>query len=393
MWKHNVTLRRKYFVAMLVLVALAGAIVPKILPAPRDSAIHHAGGATNPSSEHGGSALHVATFVVQPQPFDESIHATGTLLAEESVELQPEISGKVVAITFVEGGRVRKGELLVKLNDADLRATANRATYRKSLAQLRERRIAQLLKQGVARQEEYDMALSELNIQDAEIALIDAQIAKTEIRAPFDGVVGLRYVSEGAYVNATTRIATLQRVDKLKVDFAIPEKYIGRLRIGSPVTFSVAGREGRSDGEIYAFDPRIDSGTRMLLIRAVCRNPQGRLLPGTFANVALTLTQLSDALLIPAEAVIPGVDEKQVFVIDDGKAQRRVVETGTRTASVVHVLAGLAAGDVVITSGLQQLRAGQAVVPLDAQQPSAGRQSADAKAAEPHAATKTSAHL
>ncbi len=163
-------------------------------------------------------------------------------------------------------------------------ATRSRAGYRKELAVLKERRFAQLLKQGVARQEEYDTALNDLHVQDAEIALTEAQIAKTEVRAPFDGVVGLRYVSEGAYVTAATRVATLQRLDRLKVDFSVPEKYATRVRVGSPIQLTVAGAERRFDGAIYAIDPRIDSATRTVLIRAACPNKEAKLFPGAFAT-------------------------------------------------------------------------------------------------------------
>ncbi|MFL6575611.1 MAG: efflux RND transporter periplasmic adaptor subunit, partial [Povalibacter sp.] len=172
---------------------------------------------------------------------------------------------------------------------------------------------------------------------------------------------GLRYVSEGSFVNAATRIATLQRLDRLKVDFSIPEKYAMRLRVGSPIAFLVAGGEHPFKGQIYAFDPRIDTTTRTVLIRALCPNPDGRLLPGAFANVEVTLTQLNDALLVPAVAVVPGLNQKNVFIVKDGKAEPRAVQTGTRTQSTVHILSGLSAGDVVITSGLQQVRAGQSV--------------------------------
>jgi membrane fusion protein (multidrug efflux system) len=304
--------------------------------------------------------------VVRPQPFTEVVRSTGTLRAEEGVELQSETNGKIIAINFTEGTRVHKGDLLLKINDADLVATLDRAKARQELAQLRERRFATLLKQGVVTQNDYDTNLSDLNVQLAEIALIQAQIARTEVRAPFDGVVGLRFVSIGAYVNAATRIATLQHLDRLKIDFSVPEQYAGRIRVGSPVTFRVAGGEAPIHGEIYAMDPRVDSGTRTVLIRAVCRNDQGRLLPGAFASVEFTLSVLKDALLIPAEAVIPGLEEKNVFVMRHGKAERQPVETGTRSASTILVLAGLQAGDVVITSGLVQLRAGQSVSPLDA---------------------------
>lgn len=365
---------------LITVVVLGGLAARKILPlrAPAQSRDHAARnvvegappgerqqGDGQRSGQRNAQALKVATYVVEPMPFAETVSSTGTLRADEGVDLQAETEGKIVAINFTEGGHVRKDELLVKLNDSDLRAELARATYRKELAELRERRLSELLKRKMVTQDDYDEALSDMKVQDAETDLVLAQIEKTEIRAPFDGIAGLRYVSTGAYVSETTRIATVQRLDRLKIDFALPEKYIGRLKVGSPVTFTVAGGEGRIQGEIYAFDPYIDTGTRTLLIRAVCRNQDGRLLPGTFANVEVTLTELRAALLIPSEAVIPGVNEKNVFVMHDGKAERRVVETGTRTASTVHILAGLKPGDVVIVSGLQQMRVGQLVAPLD----------------------------
>ena len=310
------------------------------------------------------AALSVSTFVVKPAAFSETIASTGTLRADEGVELQAETNGKVVSINFTEGTPVKKGTLLVKLNDSDLRANLDRAGYSKKLALTRERRYSQLLAQKVVTQDEYDTALTDVNVQQSNIDLYQAQIEKTEVRAPFDGVVGLRYVSVGAFVNAATKIATLQRLDKLKVDFAVPEKYSGRINVGADITFSVAGGQRQFTGKIFAIDPRIDSGTRTLLLRAVCPNNDGSLLPGAFANVTVNLEQIENALLVPAEAVIPGLEEKNIFVMKDGVAERRSVEIGSRTATQVHILAGLKAGDVVITSGLQQMRAGQAVVAL-----------------------------
>ncbi len=343
---------------VVALAVVAGVAAPKIWP------LLHVPAATTASPSAPAPAatvLRVSAVRIEPTPLAEMITATGTLLADEGVELQAETNGKVAAIRFTEGTRVRKGELLVKLNDADLLATHARAQHRKQLAMLRERRLAQLVKQGVARQEEYDTALNELHVQDAEIELVLAQIAKTEIRAPFDGVVGLRYVSEGAFVNAATRIATLQRLDRLKIDFSVAEKYAARVRVGSPIEFSVAGGRQRFRGDIYAIDPRIDTATRTVLIRAICPNPEARLLPGAFANVAITLAELPGALLVPAVAVVPGLEEKNVFVVRDGKAERRAVEVGTRMSGTVHIVSGLAPGDLVITSGLQQMREGQRV--------------------------------
>lgn len=356
---------KRVLVWTVVLVVLGAIAAPKILPLVRTSApAATAQGGARSGAAAGGSVapLRVTAMTVTAVPFAETIAATGTLRAEESVELQAEVSGKIVGINFREGTRVRKGDLLVKINDADLRANLARATYRKQLAELKEGRLAALLRDGGAKQEDYDTAVNEVNVQKSEIELTLAQIAKTEIRAPFDGVIGLRFVSEGSFItataNATVRIATLQALDQLKVDFAIPEKYAGRVGSGAPLQFTVAGGDRTFDGEIYAIEPRIDIATRTVLIRAICPNPDGRLYPGAFANVELKVSQIENAVLIPAVAVVPGLTEKNVFVLQDGKAVRRAVQTGTRTTTSVHILSGLQPGDVVITSGIQQLRAG-----------------------------------
>lgn len=372
----NKTLKTALWITVSVLV-VAGIAAPKVLPLLQSSKTENtqqAGGASSPGRKDdstkrgkGGNdaPLKVATYVVQTAPFAEVVNSTGTLRADEGVELQAETNGKIVAINFREGSHVKRGDLLFKLNDADLRASLARTTYSKELAKLKEQRYSQLLSRHVVTQNDYDAALSDVNVEQANIDLYKAQIEKTEIRAPFDGVVGLRYVSSGAFVNATTRIATLQRLDKLKIDFAIPEKYVGRVKVGAPVVFNIAGGERQFNGQIYAIDPRIDSATRTLVLRAECANPENRLLPGAFAEIQLKLEQIDNAILIPSEAVIPGLDEKNVFVMKEGKALRRPVETGTRTSSTIHVLAGLKPGDVLITSGLQQLRPGQAVLPAD----------------------------
>jgi membrane fusion protein (multidrug efflux system) len=299
--------------------------------------------------------------LLRPRSLPEVVSSTGTLLPDEGVELQAEVSGRITSIDFMEGARVRKGDLLVKLNDADLRARHSAATQELELATRRERRSAELLGQNFVRQDEYDVALNAVRVREAEIELILAQIAKTEIRAPFDGIAGLRYVSEGAFVTAATQIATLQNVDTLKVEFSIAERYAGRVGLGSPVLFNVAGHEDEFVGRVYAHDPRIDPATRTLLIRALCPNEDGRLLPGGFANVKLTLAEFEDALLIPSIALIPDLDGAYVFVFNAGKAEHRRVVSGIRTDNHVQILSGLLAGDIVITSGLQQLRPGSSV--------------------------------
>jgi membrane fusion protein, multidrug efflux system len=316
-------------------------------------------------SAAGPKPVQVAVEMVQGQRFAETLTATGTLLAQEGVELQAEANGRVVRINFREGSRVRSGDLLVKLNDADLRASLDRGLRRQELAAVRERRLAQLVRERLIPQDDYDIARSEMLVQDSEVELIRAQIAKTEIHAPFDGVVGLRFVSEGAFVNPATRIATLQQIDRLKVDFAISERYAQRIAVGQPVSFRVAGSDHAHAGRVYAIDPRIDSSTRTILVRALCDNTEGRLLPGSFANLELKVADIADALLIPAEAVEPGVDGKLVYVVQDGVAHRRVVQIGNRTAQAVQVVDGLVAGEQIVVSGLQQMGEGVAVKALE----------------------------
>lgn len=351
--------------ALLVVGALAAVAAPKLWPSARElwqGAAPVAASAATPAQGRAAAAVRVTVEVVEPRALAELVSSTGTLLAAESVELQAEVNGKITAINFVEGTRVREGALLVKLNDADLQARRLAAAHQVSLAERRERRVAELLTQGFVIPDDHDAALNELNVRRAELALTDAQIAETEIRAPFEGIAGLRYVSEGAFVNATTKIATLQRIDTLKIDFAVPEKYLDRIRVGAPLTFTVTGRSERYTGSVYAYDPRIDAETRTLLIRALCPNPGEELLPGSFANIELTLGETQQALLVPAEALVPDFDTAFVFVVVDGHAQRREVRTGIRTASRVQILTGLDAGDAVVTSGLPQLKHGSPVI-------------------------------
>ena len=309
--------------------------------------------------------LKVLTFTVVPRKFEESITVTGSLRAEEGVDLQVEVSGKVVSINFIEGTAVKKGELLLKINDSELQAALNRAVYRKQIVELKEQRIAPLLKTGGVPQQDYDAIVSDLNVQKSEIELINAQIEKSEIRAPFDGIIGLRFISEGAFITATSnapvRIATLQAIRNLKVDFNIPERYAGRIKVGTPLTFTVAGGTNKFHGEVYAIEPRIDLTTRTILLRGLCPNPGGVLIPGAFANVECPISSVDDAILVPSVAVISGLSEKNVFVVKDGKVVRKSVEIGTRTENTIHVISGLAQGDQVITSAIQQMRPGLAV--------------------------------
>ena len=253
------------------------------------------------------------------------------------------------------------GEVLVKIDDSSLQASLRRAIARRELATYREQRLARLVAEGGVSKLDYDEAHGQLAVLDTEIDLIRTDIEKTEIRAPFDGLVGIRFVSVGAYVNPATRIATLQGITNLKVDFSIPERYAQRVRAGDPMIFTVAGSQLSYQGEVYAVEPRIDVSTRSVLLRALCRNPDGSLLPGIFARVEYAVRQTDTALLVPAIAVLSGLEERALFIQREGKVRRVLVTIGARTSREVEITSGLASGDIVITSGLQQLRPGNPV--------------------------------
>jgi membrane fusion protein (multidrug efflux system) len=309
-----------------------------------------------------GRIVTVRTEAVTPQAISEKIVAVGTVLPNEEVEIRSEASGKIERMSFDEGSSVSKGELLVKINDADLQAQLLRASARAELAALQESRVREMFDQNLASQQEYDRALSELNVANAEVKLTEAQIEKTEIRAPFAGVIGLRYVSEGSYVSPATRIATLQDSRVVKVEFSIPEKYAGVVKEGDKINFATPGLTEPAAGTIYALESKIDPATRTLRLRALSPNPDGSLFAGAFANVEVVLRE-KNALMIPSYALVPELKGQKVFVYEGGKAVARSVEIGLRTDEKVEITNGLEPGDTLITSGVLQLRQGTAVQP------------------------------
>ena len=331
-------------VGVLVLVGLA---LPKL----------DGSGATETGGDE-PAPMQVDATVLRPGSMAEQIRTTGTLRADESVDLTPETSGKVTAIQFEEGARVEDGQLLLKTNDAELRAERTRLEHRLELASDRAERQKRLLAEGGVSQEEYDATVNEVEVLEAELELVEAQIAKTEVRAPFSGVVGLRAVSEGAYVTPQTQVTTLKRLDPIKVDFSVAEKYASRVRSGQPITFRVRGVERTLNGEVYATDVQVDSETRTLRLRARADNSDGTLRPGMFADVTVSLGTITDAVVVPAFAVVPTLDGQRVFVAEEGTARPRNVTLGLRTDSTVQVTEGLSLRDTVITSGIQEMRAG-----------------------------------
>jgi len=315
---------------------------------------------SRPASRGGAPAsAPVEAVVVKPQLLENRIYATGTLLANEEVELRSEISGRVTGVFFAEGSHVQKGALLLKINDKELQAQLKRKEYEQALAADEERRQRALLDINGISRENYDKSLNSLNMLRAEHDLIQSQLAKTEIVAPFDGFIGLRYISEGGYVTPSVLISTMQDTDPMKVEFSVPEKNARRLKKGTEISVRIGDSPETSKGVVYAVESMIDPGTRTIKARATIPNPDGTLIPGSFGKVEATLDRVPDAIVIPSGALIPRINDEIVYVCRNGKAQLLSVKSGIRTESGTQITQGLAPGDTLIVSGLLQLTDGK----------------------------------
>lgn len=347
----------KKFLGLLVLVLIISGLAYSRLK-PLDKT-----GSTSSPGEV--SALPVSIKIVKPERVHDRLLATGTVLANEEVELKPEIGGRVTAVSFAEGSDVKAGQTLVTINDAELKAQVRKAEFQRKLAKEKEDRGRRQLDIDAISQQEYDILLSEFETREAEVDLVKAQLAKTRVRAPFDGRIGLRYVSVGSYVSPNTRIANLLDLDPVKIEFSIPEKYAGFVKEGNEITFKVQGVTNKFTGTVYAIEPQIDRVTRTVKLRARSSNRDGVLLPGAFAEVELILHEIDDALMVPTESLIPDLQGQKVYLLRGGKVASQLVETGLRTDKSVQVTSGVQAGDSVLTTGILQVRPGVPVTVSD----------------------------
>jgi len=353
--------RRRLFLALIVL-AIAFVSIRAIKGRSSTPAAPTAATATAPMDV----ALQAETYSVTAVPIHDSVTTVGTLAANESVNVVSELSRRLVKIAVTEGTDVDKGELLFKLDDDDLKAKLAELDVQRQLSARTEERQRALLaydKKALS-QQAYDQAMAELRGIEAQMDSLRVTLAKTEIRAPFHARVGLRRVSEGAWITPDIVMTTLQDTSRIKVDFSLPERHAGAVSIGTKFSFRVASRSESFDGAVTAIEPVIDAPTRSLMVRGLVDNTQGALIPGAFATVEIPIERPVAGMLVPAQAVVPSATGYSVFVLRDGHAAMQEVETGLRTRDSVEIVRGLKIGDTVITSNLLRMRPGARVEPV-----------------------------
>jgi len=295
-------------------------------------------------------------FLVTAQTISDKIEVPGSLMPAEETQIRTEVSGRVVRLNVQEGTTVKQGELLVKLFDQDLQATMKKLQVQLEIANKNEERLRDLLAINGISQQDYD--LSKLNVENLKADIESNQIAisKTEIRAPYQGKVGLRNVSLGTYLSPTDIVTTIRQVDQLKLEFAVPEKYAKDVRAGSKVIFRVDGGNQDHVASVIATESGVDQTTRTLRIRARVTSNHAELVPGIFAKVFLQLGNSSNAMLIPSQAILPQIRNKQVILLRKDSALFANVETGIRDSVYVQVISGIKPGDTVVTTGLMAIR-------------------------------------
>jgi len=304
----------------------------------------------------------VEAYVVKPSLLITEISVSGSLMAYETVDLKNEVAGRVVMINLPEGKFVRKGTLLVKLFDDDLQATLKKLQSQLAIQQQVYNRQSELVKVNGITQNDYDQTGLQLNSLKADIEVEKTMIRKTEVRAPFDGVIGLRSISIGAIITPSTQLATIRTENKIKIDFSVPEKYSSAIKTGMKVKFTMSNNQKAYDATVIATEEGIDTSTRNLKVRAIVNGQSKDFISGAFANVTLRLNENKNALLIPTQSIIPQEDNKTVIVAREGKAHFVTIKTGIRQASNIEIVDGLQVGDSIVTSGLQFLKEGNKLI-------------------------------
>jgi len=293
----------------------------------------------------------VDVIVAGVQALTNTVEANGNIVANEYVELHPEISGRITYLNVPEGHAIAQGTVIARINDADLQAQLSKSKVQLDLAQKTEDRYKQLLNVNGINQADYDNALNQVNSLKADIQYTQTLIDKTVIKAPFSGIVGLRQVSPGAFVTAANIIATIQQVSKVKIDFTIPEEYSNLIKKGSLVDVEVdAAQQIRKKAVVIATEPQVNQSTRNLKVRAVLR--EGTANPGAFVKVFVDAGGNKKAIMIPTNSIIPEDKNNQVILVKNGRASFVNVKTGVRESNNVEIVSGIQTGDSVVVTGV-----------------------------------------
>ena len=312
-------------------------------------------------------AVAVETAPVRTDTVLRQIRAVGTLKSNESVVIASEVSGRILEIAGVEGQEIVRGRVILRLDPAIYEAELEQARAALALSERNYKRANDLKTSGAGTGRALDEAVANLHNDQAAVTLAEARLAKTQIAAPFNGVLGLRRMSVGAYVNPGDMIVNLEQIDPLKVDFRIPENSLAAAKVGQPLYVTVDALPGQTfEGTVYAVDPQVDETARNILLRATLPNPDGKLRPGLFARVSLIVERHENAILVPERSLVPLADDQFVFRVVEGKALMTKVVLGERVGNEVEIVNGLSAGDTVVTDGVLKIRDGSTVTVLSA---------------------------
>ena len=304
-----------------------------------------------PKQNTGPQSVIVDVMIAVPQDVSNSVEANGTVVANEYVELHPEVSGRLTYLSVPEGARIQQGTVIARINDADLQAQVNKSKVALDMAVKTEERLRKLLSINGVNQADYDVALNAVNGYKADIAYTQSLIDKTVIKAPFSGVVGLRQVSPGAYLTPASIIVTIQQMDKIKIDFTLPEEYSKLIAKGNTINVQLdAAKDEMKKAVIVATEPQVNLTTRNLKVRAILQD--AKVNAGAYVKVYIAAKQEQKSILVPTNAIIPDDKNKQVVLVKNGKAAFVNVETGGRQASSVEITKGIKAGDSVVVTGL-----------------------------------------
>ncbi|MEO8211366.1 MAG: efflux RND transporter periplasmic adaptor subunit [bacterium] len=338
---------RNISVILILIVLAALLIVPKLLSEKNKQPT---------TSNTGSQETPVDAYVIRATDLENEVATVGTIIANEEVEIKSELTRKITGIYFKEGSFVPKGKVLFKLDDSDILARLRKLDLDEELNIKQEEREKQLLDKGLLTPDEYDVRSTDIQKIRADIEILEVELSKTEIAAPFSGITGFRNVSIGSLVNNSVVLTSIQDISRVKVDFSIPEKYINLFKPGQQITFAVDGYDEDFSGTVISYDPKIDESTRTIVLRASANNKGNKLFPGSFVKVKLKLDNISDAVMIPTESVIPKLKGQSVYLYQNGQSVMKDVDMGIRTDKDVQIISNLFIGDTVITTNILRLK-------------------------------------